>query len=78
MDPAEHHEVMGVAVGVQGGLVCHFAGVWRRGLLGDDEVGYEEGVLEEGAGEDAAGFEILGGLWGGEREEAVAEGGGKE
>lgn len=50
VDPAEDHEVcvvvwVGVDVGVEGGFVEHFARVGGGGLGGDDEVGYEEGVV---------------------------------
>lgn len=37
-------------------------------------MGDEEGVGEEGAGEDAACFEVMGGVARGERDECVAEG----
>ena len=78
VDPAEDHEVFGVAVVEDGGFVDRLAGVGGGGLFGDEEAGDEEGVGDEGAAEDAAGFEVAAGVGGGEGEEAGAEFWGEE
>ena len=43
VDPAEDHEVFGVAVVEDGGFVDRLAGVGSGGLFGDEEAGDEEG-----------------------------------
>lgn len=78
VDPAEDHEVFGVAVVEDGGFVDRLAGVGSGGLFGDEEAGDEEGVGDEGATEDAAGFEVAAGVGGGEGEELGSEFWGEE
>lgn len=62
VDPAEDHEVLGlgVDVAVEVLLIDHLARVGRRRLLGDDELGDEEGVAHQRAAQDAARLEPRG------------------
>ena len=78
MDPAQHHQILAVGVLEQFVFVDGLAGIRGAGLIGDDEFGDEERIGDEGAAEDAAGFEIGAGVGFGEGEEAVAEVGGEE
>ena len=56
--PAQDHQVQLIAELKNRGLVDHFARV-RRGLLFRyEQLGDEKGVGDEGAAEDAAGFEV--------------------
>lgn len=73
MDPATNSQVLRAAVDIikqrDIALLGHFARVRGRGLVGDDQPVDEEGVADERAGEDAAGFEVLARVFRGEGEE---------
>ena len=74
VDPAAHEQVVAVAE-VEEFVVAFFrrvAGVGRADLVGYDEVVDEEGVGDEGAAEDATGFEVAEGVWVGEVEEGCS------
>ena len=78
VDPAEHEEIAGVAEGEDAGFVGGVACVGGGGLCGDEQVRGEEGVGDQGAAEDPARFEVVGGVGVGEAEEGWEEGGGQE
>lgn len=80
MDPAADEQVVPIAI-VEESIVAalrRVAGVARAVLVWDDQVVDEEGVGDQRAAEDAAGFEIEGCVGMGEVEKGLAEGGGEE
>jgi hypothetical protein len=71
--PAQHHEVLTVAVVEDVGLVDRLACVGGGFLVGDQQFGHEKGVGDESAAEEAACFEIAVGIGAGDGEELGAE-----
>ena len=78
VDPSQYHQVFGRAVVEEGALVYRLASITRTFLLGDYNLGDEDGVGNQGSAEHTASFKVVACVWRRDFKELLTKGGREE